>query len=395
MQNETMLQYFHWYTAADGMFWKQLAASAHQLSAASITSVWLPPAYKTDGGSNSLGYDVYDIYDLGEFEQKGIIRTKYGTKQEYITAVQALHSNEISVYIDVVLNHLAGADESEKTKALKVNPDNRLEVVEEEKEIEVFTKFSYPGRGGQYSAFVWDKNCFTGVDFDNEKKETSVFTILNEYGDGWEDMVDDEKGNYDYLMYSDIEFRNPQVREELKRWGKWYHDIIKFDGVRLDAIKYIPAQFYNEWLDYMREFTSSNLFAVGEFWAPGRLDLFLKYIEATNGRMSLFDPSLQLKLHQASESGSGYDMSAILSDTLTTAKPELSVTLVDNHDTQPLQALEAPVQAWLKPLAYAIILLRQEGYPCVFYPDLFGASYTDKSKDGNNQEIILAKLINY
>jgi alpha-amylase len=29
-------------------------------------------------------------------------------------------------------------------------------------------------------------------------------------------------------------------------------------------------------------------------------------------------------------------------------------------------------------LAYAIILLREEGYPCVFSPDLEGAVYTDK-----------------
>lgn len=35
-------------------------------------------------------------------------------------------------------------------------------------------------------------------------------------------MLDDENGNFDYLMGNDIEFRNPYVREELKSWGKWY-----------------------------------------------------------------------------------------------------------------------------------------------------------------------------
>jgi hypothetical protein len=40
-----------------------------------------------------------------------------------------------------------------------------------------------------------------------------------------------------------------------------------------------------------------------------------------------------------------------------------AVTLVDNHDTQPLQALEAPVEDWFKPIAYAFILLRKDGYP--------------------------------
>jgi alpha-amylase len=62
---------------------------------------------------------------------------------------------------------------------------------------------------------------------------------------------------------------------------------------------------------------------------------------------------------------------------------------VENHDTQPLQALEAPVEPWFKPLAYALILLREQGYPCLFYPDLYGASYWDKGKDGNDYEIFL------
>ena len=36
--------------------------------------------------------------------------------------------------------------------------------------------------------------------------------------------------------------------------------------------------------------------------------------------------------------------------------------------------------------------MRQDGYPCIFYPDLFGAHYTDKDKQGNDQEIFLDKV---
>lgn len=43
-----------------------------------------------------------------------------------------------------------------------------------------------------------------------------------------------------------------------------------------------------------------------------------------------------------------------------------------NHDTQPYQACEAPIEAFFKPLAYALILLRSTGYPCIFYGDLYG-----------------------
>ena len=58
-----------------------------------------------------------------------------------------------------------------------------------------------------------------------------------------------------------------------------------------------------------------------------------------------------------------------------------------NHDTQPLQALEAPVEAWFKPLAYALILLRENGVPSVFYPDLSGASYDDTGGDGETYHV--------
>jgi alpha-amylase len=70
------------------------------------------------------------------------------------------------------------------------------------------------------------------------------------------------------------------------------------------------------------------------------------------------------------------------------------VTVVGNHDTQPLQSLEAPVEDWFKPLAHALLLLREKGYPCVFYPDLYGASYKDAGHDGKEYEINLPVVPN-
>ena len=52
--------------------------------------------------------------------------------------------------------------------------------------------------------------------------------------------------------------------------------------------------------------------------------------------------------------------------------PTHAVTFVDNHDTQPGQALCSYVRDWFRPMAYAIILLREGGYPCVFGGDLSG-----------------------
>jgi alpha-amylase len=67
----------------------------------------------------------------------------------------------------------------------------------------------------------------------------------------------------------------------------------------------------------------------------------------------------------------------------------LAVTLVENHDSQPLQSLESVVEPWFKPIAYALILLRREGYPCIFHADYYGAHYKDKGSDGNEHEVWL------
>lgn len=386
-----MLQSFHWYSEGNGTLYNHIKDSSDWLKDLGITSVWFPPAYKGAGGGYSVGYDPYDLYDLGEFDQKGTIPTKYGTKEDYINVCKTLQDKGISVIADIVLNHKAGGDEKEKFQVVKVDDNNRNKTISDVFEIESYTKFNFPGRGKKYSDFEWNFTCFTGVDF-AEGQDKGVYRILNEHSESWEEMVGNEKGNYDYLMYNDINHENPFVREELNTWGKWYHGQIFFDGVRLDAVKHQSPKFYKEWLTLLRSNTGKNLFAVGEYWAPGLLPLMLDYIDATEGAMSLFDASLQHNFYVASKEGANYDLRKIFDETLVSARPDLAVTLVDNHDTQPMQELEAPVEPWFKPLAYALILLREDGYPCAFYPDLYGASYWDKGNDGNDYEIFLNKV---
>ncbi len=387
-----MLQFFEWYYPADGSLWNHFKAEAGKLKSIGIDSVWLPPAHKGTQGNQSTGYDSYDLYDLGEFDQKGSVATKYGTKQQLIDAVKAGKEAGLQVYADLVLNHMGGGDEQEPVTVRKVNPENRNEFISEPYEIEAFTKFTFPGRAGKYSQFVWDFQCFAGVDYDARTQETAIYSIQNQYGDGWQDVLDNENGNYDFLMFCDIDYRNPNVREEFKRWGKWFVETVGFNGFRLDAIKHIDPQFYNEWLDFMRAELNQELFTVGEYWAPYDLPSMLDYITITDGRVSLFDAPLQGNFHQASKAGSSYNLATIFDNTLVQTNPALAVTLVENHDTQPLQSLEQTVETWFRPMAYALILLREAGYPCIFYTDLYGAEYIDEGTDGNDHQITMHKL---
>lgn len=171
-------------------------------------------------------------------------------------------------------------------------------------------------------------------------------------------------------MGADIDFTNPDVVDECTKWGKWYVDLTKASGLRLDAVKHIPADFYKNWIKELREQTGKELFTVGEYWS-GDISKLHRYITETEGEISLFDVPLHYNLATASKE-ENYDLSQILEHTLVKENPSKAVTFVDNHDTQPGQALESFVERWFKPAAYSLILLRNEGYPCVFYGDFYG-----------------------
>ena len=99
------MQYFEWYLETKQNLWNEISKKAENLAKIGITALWLPPAYKGIGGKDEVGYGVYDLYDLGEFEQKGTIKTKYGSKEEYINCILALKQAGIESYADIVLNH--------------------------------------------------------------------------------------------------------------------------------------------------------------------------------------------------------------------------------------------------------------------------------------------------
>ena len=76
MENQTLMQYFEWYLPHDGQHWTRLTDDAEHLANLGISHVWMPPAFKATN-EKDVGYGVYDLFDLGEFDQKGTVRTKY------------------------------------------------------------------------------------------------------------------------------------------------------------------------------------------------------------------------------------------------------------------------------------------------------------------------------
>lgn len=369
MLNGVMFQAFDWYMPADGALWRKLREKAPALASKGVTSVWIPPCYKAVSGFDA-GYSTYDLWDLGEFDQKGTVNTKYGSKDELLAAIRALHAAGIYVYADVVLNHKAGADASELFTAVQVNPQNRNEEIGTAHEIEGWTRFTFPGRGGKYSDFSWNFNHFTGVDFDQKSGEKGVFRILGE-AKNWAQDVSHEFGNYDYLMHADIDHRHPEVRAELFRWAVWFAQTLHLDGFRLDAVKHISASFIHELAVELRQAMGEDFYFVGEYWKDNREES-INYLQETDFQLNLFDVPLHFNMYEASQAGAAYDLRRIFDDTMLSQQPTQAVTFVDNHDTEDGQSLASPIAEWFRPQAYALILLRAEGYPCVFYGDYLG-----------------------
>ena len=172
-------------------------------------------------------------------------------------------------------------------------------------------------------------------------------------------------------MFANIDYNHPAVKKEMITWGEWLAEALQCDGFRLDAIKHISHEFLGEFLTQIKQERGDEFYIVGEFW-NAQLATCEKFLEDVDYKIDLFDVPLHFNLEAASHAGRDFDLRTIFDNTLVKIHPFNTVTFVDNHDSQPHGSLESWVEDGFKQTAYALILLRQEGYPCLFYGDYFG-----------------------
>src|SRR5258708_40367478 len=98
-----------------GTWWAYLQSKMPAIQAAGFTAMWLPSASKAANlsGAPSMGYDPYDYFDLGEFNQRGSVGTWFGVKADLVALIAAAHTASLQVYADIVINHNNGGDASE------------------------------------------------------------------------------------------------------------------------------------------------------------------------------------------------------------------------------------------------------------------------------------------
>ncbi|KAJ5731652.1 uncharacterized protein N7483_006160 [Penicillium malachiteum] len=351
--NILMMQGFEWHVPADHRHWKRLRMAMASLRDVGVDNIWIPPGCKAMDPSG-VGYDIYDLWDLGEFHQKGSRPTRWGSKEDLHEMMQAAQDVGIGIYWDTVLNHKAGADKTESFQAIKVDPENRNLETSKPETISGWVGFDFAGRAGKYSTMTYHYQHFNGVDWDDIHKENAIYKIHGPRK-GWAKDVSDEHGNYDYLMFANLDHTNPEVRADIFKWSEWLGTELPISGMRIDAAKHYSAAFQRAFVTHLRNTVGADYFLIGEYWR-GDVNLLLKYLKVMDYQLSLFDAPLLGRFAVTSQ----------------TEGADLRKTFVGNHDTQPGQSLETNIIPFFKPIAYALILLRSQGQPCVFYGDMYG-----------------------
>jgi alpha-amylase len=328
-----MLQTFYWdCPRADNLeykWWNQIRSKLPELARVGFTSLWLPPAHKAANlGGPSMGYDPYDYYDLGEFDQKGSQPTWYGTQQELLDLIATAHSQGLSVIADMVINHNNGADSQE------TNP-------------------------------------ITG-----QQRWTRFTPKSGRFARNWESFHPNMYESWDESTFGDmpdLSHRNPAVYAELLALSRWLIEEVGFDGFRYDFVKGYGANTITAIQEYryMRDGRYYPPYGVAEFWDNARaIENWVNLANFSNSNpVDAFDFPLREMLKALCDQY-GFSLRNLTTwETVLQKQPQSVVTFVENHD---LRDEGRPVVND-KLLAYSYILTH-EGYPCVFWKDYFNFS---------------------
>lgn len=102
-----MLQGWNWdypfFYAGIGNQIDYLAVEGENLKNAGFTYVWLPPLAKSISGSTSMGYNVRDYYDIGDFGP-----ARWGDREGFENIKTVYNSLGINMVADMIFNHRDG-----------------------------------------------------------------------------------------------------------------------------------------------------------------------------------------------------------------------------------------------------------------------------------------------
>ncbi len=189
----------------------------------------------------------------------------------------------------------------------------------------------------------------------------------------WHKNGDDKEKYYGFFWHGmpDLNFDRPEVREEMKKIGKYWITELGVDGFRLDAIKYIyPDSLVGKNVEWWQEYRSSlestgkDFFLVAEIWDQSNyIGSFLN--QGVHAAFN-FDLSFAIEEMLASKKDPGIarileEIHQVYSDVSDAYNDAI---FLKNHDQDRIMSLlDDPRQAKLA----ASILLTLPGIPFIYY----------------------------
>ena len=305
---EVMMQAFYWDVTPGGIWWDNINTKLDSWKAAGITALWLPVISKGDSGPFSMGYDPYDYFDFGQYNQKGTTETRFGSYAELKSLLSNAKAKGFKLIADIVINHNSGGD-------LEFSPYSGKSY---------FTKFT--PMSGKFNRSYEDFHP-SAVDL----KDEDIFG-------GFPDLCHNVNNVKDWLYK-----RTDGV-------GKFYKDSLGFDGWRFDFVKGFNPNIVKDW-----NAAVGGTISIGEYF-DGNVTLVNNWCTAANS--SAFDFPLYFAMKEAFYFG---NMTALDGKGLIAINPSRAYTFVANHDIDEMNAV-----AKLKAYAY---ILTSEGTPFIFYKD--------------------------
>lgn len=185
-----------------------------------------------------------------------------------------------------------------------------------------WTAFDFAGRDDKHSSMKYRWQHFSGVDWDDKSKQNGIYKTIASNKD-WAQDVSTENGNYDYLMFADLDLAHPEVRADLLQWGTWITRTLGLSGMRLDAAKHISTDFQHTLVQHVRQTANPEFFVIGEYWT-GHLPSLLGYLKDVKYRLAAYDVPLLEKFSKLSFTRAS-DLRGIYEETLVQHQPDHAV----------------------------------------------------------------------
>lgn len=245
---EVLLQWFE-------TDWDEMYQKLPKVAEVGYDSLWIPPPTKGPVGTSvkwaNVGYNLYDRFDLGDVPQRGTMETRYGTRGSLRAMVDSAHHLGIKIIPDIVMNHNGNG------------PDFR----------------EYPGMTATDFHVEWSQGLVNTLNFKRAPRMDQWYHNEGYGGTMWEDLANlvdirtedhplnpDPKrftgqktiegrsfnfvdgtsylrqvGQYDLYPYA---YTNENSAQMLYRWITWLGNAMDYDGLRLDAGKHVPYEFF-------------------------------------------------------------------------------------------------------------------------------------------------------